>query len=157
LAVALGGGRYLENDVQFLTSSTSTVVRNFQIDRYVDIAAGDSATVTFRPDASLCVEWILSYGPLCRYVGVAVPADGTLTVSAMPLSPAAAEVFLGLLNALDEPFPLEPGFTGRTTVSYPVRAGTVQAVMLQIPSGFLTPQLYRVTTGLRLSQPGDIR
>jgi len=63
-----------EKDLQFFASPTSTVVGNFRLDRSLRLAADGSATVTFRPDDSICDgDASLGYEDICRYVRIIVP------------------------------------------------------------------------------------
>jgi hypothetical protein len=133
------------NDTQFFTSATSTVVRNFRLNRFVQLAAGDSATVTFRPDDGVCAESDF-LRTLCRHVRISVPTDGTLTVSAAPLNGVTAPAFF---IVVDDPLTGGACPCGPGSVTYPVLAGTVSLVAIGIPPVFSQPQSYAVTTVFR--------
>jgi hypothetical protein len=134
--------REYPDDFQFLTSATSTVVRNFRLNRFVQLAAADSATVTFLPDDSVCRDDFQE--TLCRYLRITAPADGTLTVDVAPLNGAATALVMLLDDTeVDIACPCGP-----RTVSYPVKAG-VSVVAIGIPPGFLQTRSYAVTTAWR--------
>jgi hypothetical protein len=133
--------REYPDDFQFLTSATSTVVRNFRLNRFVQLAADDSATVTFRPDDSVCRDDFQA--TLCRTLRITVPADGTLTVNVAPLH-GAATAYVSVLADTDVACPC-----ASATVSYPMKAGEVSLVAISIPPGFLQTRSYAVTTVFR--------
>lgn len=134
--------REYSDDFQFLTSATSTVVRNFRLNRFVQLAAGDSATVTFRPDDCVCRDDFQD--TLCRYLRITAPVDGTLTVNVAPLN-GAATAFVSVLDDIGDP----ACPCASTTVSYPMRAGETSLLAISIPPAFPQTRSYAVTTVFR--------
>jgi hypothetical protein len=137
-----------EKDLQFFASPTSSVVGDFRLDRRLRLAVDGSATVTFRPDDSICDgDASLNYEDLCRYVRIAVPSDGTLTVSALPSNGAATAPYL---LVIDDPISESNSCPcGRGTVTYPVRAGSESLVAINIPRASSQTRSYVVTTSFR--------
>ena len=132
-------------DFQFLTASGQTVVRNFRINRLVDLAAGDPATVTCRPDDSVS-SWSDFYDTLSRYVRIAVPpGDGTLTVNAVPMSGTTVPATLVVLETDD----LLIWHGGAGTMNYRVKAGVEFLVVITMTPGFSQPRSYALTTSFR--------
>jgi hypothetical protein len=62
-------------------------VENFRLYRIQRVTAGDSIVLSVTPDNGECTGWLA--GP-CGRVRVAAPADGNLTVEAVPTQVAAA-------------------------------------------------------------------
>jgi len=136
-------GVFPDEDFQYLTSTTSTVVRNFRLNRFVTVAAGASTTVTFLPDDSVCA-WSDFQNTLCRYLRVTVPEDGTLTVSATPLHGVTTPVSFVVLEGED----LLIWQGGSGTMNYPVKAGAQILIALNMPPGFSQARSYEITTSL---------
>jgi len=57
------------------------LVENFRLHRIKRVSAGDSIVLSVTPDNGQCIGWL--YGP-CGRLRVAAPADGNLTVEAIP-------------------------------------------------------------------------
>ena len=139
-------GEY-EEDLRFFTSSTSTVVGDFRLHRRVRLGAGESSTVTYRPDDGVCNgDASVGFNDLCRYVRIAIPADGTLTVSATPSNGGTVPDLLVIGDPISESNACP---CGAGTVSYPVKAGTESLVAITIRRGFQDHRSYAVTTVFR--------
>ena len=97
--------------------------------------------------ASHAVSPLGGYEDICRYVRIIVPADGTLTVSALPSNAAATTAYL---LVIEDPISNSNACPcGRETVSYPVRAGSESLVAITIPRASSQPRSYAVTTSFR--------
>jgi len=136
--------REYPDDFQFVTASTSIVIKNFRLNRFVTLAAGESATTTFLPDDGVCA-WSDFQNTLCRYMRVTVPGDGTLTVSAAPLQGVTVPVSFVVLEGDDQ----NPWQGGSGTMNYPVKAGVEFLVAMQVPPGFSQARSYAITTSFR--------
>lgn len=129
------------NDFQFVTSTGSTVVRNFRLNRILNPGVGDSASVTFLPDDGVCT-WDDSYTTLCRYMRVTVPGEGILTVSAVPLSADTTPISFVVLETDDR----LPWHGGAGTMNYPVKTGVEFLIALNMRAGFSQARPYTLTT-----------
>jgi len=116
-----------ENDLQMVVASGSAAVRNFRMNRAVRVAVGEPVTVTFRGDDNLCnADESNAFELRCRYVHLAVPADGKLTVIATPVDSAMTSALL--LGVDGDLWP-----SGMTSISTPVKRGDVFKGALRIP------------------------
>ena len=70
-----------------VVASSSSLVENFQLRRVKRIAAGESIVLSVTAANGDCIAWM--YGP-CAPVHVTAPANGNLTIEAVPTSAAAA-------------------------------------------------------------------
>jgi len=132
------------NDFQFIGSSTPDIVKNFRLNRFIDLAPGDSATVTFLPDDGVCT-WSDFLDTLCRYMRVTVPGEGILTVNAVPLPGVTTPVTFVVLETDD----LLPWHGGAGTMNYPVKTGVEFQIAMTMPPGFSQARSYAVTTSFR--------
>jgi hypothetical protein len=122
LAFASVSGGELADDLQFVTAPTSQAVRNFRLTRDINLEPGAKVTATFRPDTSLCAGD--AQDVQCRFVRLNVPADGTVTFSAVPLD---GTVGAALLYSDDDPIG-----SGFGTLTFSAKAG-VYKVNVAIP------------------------
>lgn len=122
LAYASVGGDQLAHDLQFVTAPTAQVVKNFRLSQDINLEPGEKVTATFTPDASLCGDVVLNM--VCRFVRLNVPADGTLTLSAVPLDGTAGAA---LFFSADDPIG-----SGFGTLTFSAKAG-VYNVDVAIP------------------------
>ena len=77
---------------------------------------------------------------------IAVPADGTLTVSATPSNGAPIPYLL----VIEDPISGSNACPcGSGTVTYPVKAGTESLIAINIRRGFSDNRSYTVTTTFR--------
>ena len=70
---------------RYLIAPTEQFVENFHLRRIHRITAGESAVVTVEPGSRVCGgDWSPGRETMCGTIHVVAPADGTLTVEAVP-------------------------------------------------------------------------
>lgn len=134
--VADGYEQYWRN----VMATSPHLVEHFRLHRINRITAGDSILVSVTPDNGDCQGWL--YGP-CGRVRIAAPADGNLTIEAVPTQNGAA---LPQLEVWSE------GPYGNP-LSLPVKAGTEVRVEVGQPGtgpqpNFTTGESVMVKTSL---------
>jgi Carboxypeptidase regulatory-like domain len=125
------------------------VSQSFRLHRIEKIAAGDSWSVTIRPDDTLCNNnlqeasfGLPGSGFLCRTVRVAILNDGAITLEAVSVPdgahpPLEVEAVGGAIpERLENP------------VSIKVRAGMELIVNVEIPETATASQSFRLTTSI---------
>ena len=127
-------GDEFADDLQFVTTQTSIAVRNLRLTRDINLEAGGTATATFAADAPVCGDFL---NVQCRYVRIKVPADGTVTVSAVPLNGVTAAAWLYLE---DDPY----GY-GMATFTFSAKAG-LHRVWVSLVPGFSGAPAYSIST-----------
>ena len=126
---------------RYLVAPTEQFVENFQLRRIHRITAGESAVVTIAPGSRVCGgDWSPGRETMCGTIHVVAPADGTLTVEAVPADSGSA------LDGL-EIYDSRVGGRGNP-VSIRVTAGSEYTADLSLPWGFTASRSFVVKTSI---------
>ena len=126
---------------RYLIAPTEQFVENFHLRRIHRITAGESAVVTVEPGSRVCGgDWSPGRETMCGTIHVVAPADGTLTVEAVPADSGSA------LHGL-EVYDNRVGGRGNP-VSIRVTAGSEYTADLSLPWGFTASRSFVVKTSI---------
>ena len=145
-----GGGAFVwataegyEDDLQYYRA-LSQDFRLYPIER---ISAGSSTVVTVRPDDPLCWNNIHEpgYGNdyVCRKLRI-VPADGVITVEALPLGGGSRPPLVVAVSAGNRVLVERLG----NPVSVPLTGGTEVVVFVEMAANSPTTQSFTLTTSI---------
>ncbi len=131
---------------RYIVTPTEQVVENFHLHRIHRITAGESAVVTVAPHDRVCgIDYSPGRETICGVVYVVAPADGILTVEAVPAEGGSALHSLEVYGSLG-------GGRGNPT-SIQVTAGREYKADLALPWGFTGSKSFVVKTSIAVREP----
>jgi len=144
--------QHFDDDARYLRPATSAPSQrmNLTLHRGRQMAAGESLSITVSPGDPICGNDIQdSYNDVvCRMVTIIVPADGILTIEALP-EPGATLPGLEVQTSDDS-----QERCCENTASIPVRAGMQVLACIELPEG-APRQVFTLRTSLATSsRPG---
>jgi hypothetical protein len=138
------------DDCQWIPATTHDAFRSFRLNRIKRIAAGESTSVTVAPDDTVCVNNVqdspgLGQDYVCRSVLIVAPADGLMTVEALPTQGGGRPPLEVETRGAAGPCCNER--MGNPT-SIPVTAGTEVVANIEMAWGSTTSQSFTLNTTL---------
>ena len=138
-----------EPDYRYVLSATP-LIQNFRLHRVSMITAGESTVLTVAPDDTICVNNVQDMHPwpnefVCRTVRVVAPADGVMTLEAVPVDAGTAPPNLEVETVGDIVCCSE---RIANPASLPVTKGTVVKASVEVPWGTAGNHSFVVKTSI---------